>query len=80
MVREAAKKCKAVYQESAAHRASGGTDAARLQLNRSGVATCLISIPNRYMHSPVEVIKTDDIEAVGKLLAETILAMFEEVE
>ena len=72
MVREAAKKCKAVYQESAAHRASGGTDAARLQLNRSGVATCLISIPNRYMHSPVEICDLRDIENAIKILVETI--------
>jgi len=57
-----------------------GTNATPMMLVRVGIATGLASLPLRYMHSPVEVIKTDDIEAVGKLLAETILAMFEEVE
>jgi len=56
-----------------------GTNATPMQVVRVGIATGLASLPLRYMHSPVEVIKTDDIEAVGRLLAETICAMFEEV-
>jgi len=56
-----------------------GTNATPMQVIRVGIATGLASLPLRYMHSPVEVIKTDDIEAVGRLLAETICTMFEEV-
>ncbi len=72
MIRAVAKKHKINYQETAAHRATGGTDAARIQLTRSGVATCLMSIPNRYMHSPVEICDLRDIEGAVKLLVETI--------
>jgi hypothetical protein len=35
----------------------------------SGVATGLVSIPNRYMHSPVEMISLDDIDRAADLLA-----------
>ena len=69
-----AKKHKIDYQETAAHRASGGTDTAQMQLTRSGVATALISIPNRYMHSPVEICDLRDVAGAVKLLAETIAA------
>lgn len=75
LLREVAKKHKIPYQESAAHRASGGTDAARIQLNRSGVATALLSIPNRYMHSPVEICDLRDAEAAVNILVETICAL-----
>jgi len=50
-----------------------GTDANALQLTRSGVATALVSIPNRYMHTPVEVVSLSDLEAAAKLVAETVL-------
>ncbi len=40
-----------------------------IQTNRAGVATGLIGIPNRYMHSSVEVISLDDIENSALLLA-----------
>jgi len=52
-----------------------GTDANALQLSRGGVATALVSIPNRYMHTPVEVVSLDDVENVVKLLAETIASI-----
>lgn len=75
MMRETAVKNKIVYQESAAHRASGGTDTAAIQLARGGVATALISIPNRYMHSPVEICDLRDVDGAVKLLTETIAAL-----
>lgn len=59
------------YQLEAAPGATG-TDANSLQLTRSGVATALVSIPNRYMHTPVEVISLTDIEAAARLLAEAV--------
>jgi endoglucanase len=46
-----------------------GTDANALQLTRAGVAAGLISVPNRYMHSAVEMISLDDIDACAELLA-----------
>jgi putative aminopeptidase FrvX len=46
-----------------------GTDANAIQLTRSGVATGLIGIPLRYMHTAVEVASLKDIENVSKLLA-----------
>lgn len=75
LLRKAADAKKIPYQESAAHRATGGTDTAKLQMTRSGVATALISIPNRYMHSQVEVCDLRDAEGAVRLLTETIAAL-----
>jgi endoglucanase len=74
-IRAIARKHKIEYQETAAHRASGGTDTAQMQLTRAGVATALISIPNRYMHSQVEICDLRDIEGAVKLLTETIASL-----
>ena len=67
-----AKKSKIKHQLESGHRASGGTDTAQMQLTRSGVATALISIPNRYMHTPVEICDLRDVEAAVKLIVGTI--------
>jgi len=56
------------YQPAAEGRATG-TDANAIQISRAGVATGLVSIPNRYMHSPVEMIALDDIDRAADLLA-----------
>jgi putative aminopeptidase FrvX len=47
-----------------------GTDANAIQLSRDGVAAALIGIPNRYMHSPVEVVSLDDLQNAAQVLAE----------
>lgn len=47
-----------------------GTDADEISIAKSGVKTGLISIPLKYMHTPVEVVDTADICAVGRLMAE----------
>lgn len=52
-----------------------GTDANAMQLTREGVATGLIGIPNRYMHSPVEVVSLDDLDRAAQLLAEFCLSV-----
>jgi endoglucanase len=44
------------------------TDADAVYLSRVGVATGLVSIPLRYMHTPVETVDLDDVEAVVRLL------------
>ncbi len=46
-----------------------GTDADVIHLSRAGVATAVVSSPNRYMHSPNEVVQLDDLENCAKLIA-----------
>jgi tetrahedral aminopeptidase len=46
-----------------------GTDANAIQIARGGVAAGLISVPNRYMHSAVEMISLSDIDQCADLLA-----------
>ncbi|QEG35189.1 M42 family metallopeptidase [Bythopirellula goksoeyrii] len=46
-----------------------GTDANKIQLTRAGVAAGLVSVPNRYMHSAVETVALDDLDACADLLA-----------
>jgi endoglucanase len=48
---------------------STGTDADAIQIARSGIPTGLVSIPLRYMHSPVEMVDLQDVEAAIALLA-----------
>ena len=50
-----------------------GNDANAMQLNRGGMATGIVAIPNRYMHSPVEVVALDDLENAAKLIAGFLL-------
>ena len=45
------------------------TDADAIQISRSGIPTGLVSIPLRYMHSPVEVVDLGDVEATVELIA-----------
>ena len=49
-----------------------GTDANALQLSRAGVATALISVPARYLHSSCETVSLGDLSACVKLMALTI--------
>jgi endoglucanase len=56
------------YQLSAIARAAPN-DSNALQLTRSGVATGLVAVPNRYMHSAVETISLEDIDHAATLLA-----------
>lgn len=46
------------------------TDANPMQMSRVGVATGLVKIPVRYMHSPVEIFSLSDVEEAARLLAE----------
>ena len=45
-----------------------GTDANVIQLSRKGVATGLVSIPLRYMHTPAEVLSLKDLDSACELL------------
>ena len=46
-----------------------GTDADAIFVQLGGIPTLCVSLPNRYMHSPVEIIDLDDLEALANLLA-----------
>ena len=56
------------YTIEASGRATG-TDADAVHLSRGGVPTGLVSIPLRYMHSPVELVQLDDVHACARLIA-----------
>jgi endoglucanase len=45
-----------------------GTDADAIFRQRGGIATVSLGLPNRYMHSPVEVIELADLEKIGRLM------------
>ena len=46
-----------------------GTDADAIHLSRAGIPTGLVSVPSRYMHSPVEMASLSDIDAAARLIA-----------
>jgi endoglucanase len=46
-----------------------------MQINRGGVAMGIIGLPNRYMHSPVEVVSLKDLENAARLIAEFCLSL-----
>ncbi|HEX2016273.1 MAG TPA: M42 family peptidase [Solirubrobacteraceae bacterium] len=46
-----------------------GTDADAIHLSRAGIPTGVVSIPLRYMHSPVELVALDDVHACARLIA-----------
>jgi putative aminopeptidase FrvX len=49
--------------------ATSGTDTDVIFWTRGGIASALISLPNRYMHSPVELVSLTDLEKIPQLLA-----------
>jgi tetrahedral aminopeptidase len=56
------------YQVEAAPRGTG-TDANAMQISRAGMATGLVSVPLRYMHTPCEVLSLADLENACRLCA-----------
>ncbi|MFB6147188.1 MAG: M20/M25/M40 family metallo-hydrolase [Halobacteriaceae archaeon] len=52
-----------------AHGSDTGTDANAFYTQRGGIPSLNVGVPNRYMHTPVEVIDTDDLDDVADLLA-----------
>jgi putative aminopeptidase FrvX len=55
-----------------------GTDAWPIQVAREGIPTALLSIPLRYMHTPVETVSLKDVERTGRLMAEFIASLDDE--
>lgn len=66
----AAAETKKIAVQHKAHNKATGTDANSMQLSRDGVAAGLVGIPNRYMHSPVEMVHLGDLVTSSELLAE----------
>jgi endoglucanase len=56
------------------------TNADAIHIAREGVATALVSIPNRYMHSPNEMVSLEDVDRAATLLAETCRAVTAETD
>ena len=71
---KAAKKLKIPYQLEADPRPTG-TDARAIQVGRAGIATGLVSIPLRYMHTPSEVVDLEDVERTVQLFVEFALEL-----
>ena len=62
------------FQRLAASRATG-TDTDAFAYSNGGVASALISLPLRYMHTTVEMVHRDDVENVIRLIYETLLTI-----
>jgi len=66
---EAIAKSKKISLQHEATSGTSGTDTDVIFWTRGGIASALISLPNRYMHSPVEVVSLKDLEQIPELLA-----------
>lgn len=75
-----AAKEKEIAVQRKGHPKGTGTDANSIQLSRDGVAAGLIGIPNRYMHSSVEMVHLGDLEKAAQLLAAFCLAVKEDTD
>lgn len=71
---EVAREAKISLQHEAMS-ATSGTDTDVIFWTRGGIASALVSLPNRYMHSPVELVSLKDLEAIPELLAAFALSI-----
>ena len=55
----------------------GGTDSGAIHLSKEGVPSGVISVPTRYVHSPVEMASKIDINNCTKLLVEFLNTEFD---
>ena len=74
LILDTAEEKKIPFQRLASSRVTG-TDTAAFAYSNGGVASALISLPLRYMHTTVEMVHRDDVENVIKLIYETLLKM-----
>jgi len=72
LITETAEENKIPFQRSALSRATG-TDTDAFAYSNGGVASALISLPLRYMHTTVEMVHRDDVENVIKMIYESLL-------
>ncbi|MEZ4859525.1 MAG: M42 family metallopeptidase [Flavobacteriaceae bacterium] len=76
LIVDTAEKNKIPFQRSALSRATG-TDTDAFAYSNGGVASALISLPLRYMHTTVEMVHRNDVENVIKLIYESLLTIKE---
>jgi endoglucanase len=74
LLRKTAEEKKIPFSVHAAGRDTS-TDADAIHIAREGVATALVSVPNRYMHSPNELVSIQDLDHAAELIAETCRAI-----
>jgi len=74
LLRETAEAEGIPFTVEASSRATG-TDADAFFVSRAGIPTAVVSIPLRYMHSPVELVQLDDVSASAALIAATALRL-----
>jgi endoglucanase len=79
LLRTTADELKIPYTLHAAGRDTS-TDADAIHIAREGVATALVSVPNRYMHSPNEMVSLDDLDRAATLIAETCRRVTKETD
>jgi putative aminopeptidase FrvX len=72
LIIETAQSAEIPFQRAAATRATG-TDTDAFAYSHSGVASALISLPLKYMHTTVETVHKDDVQSVINLIYETLL-------
>jgi len=70
LLRTTAERNQIKYTVHAAGRETS-TNADAIHIAREGVATGLVSVPNRYMHSPNELVSLEDVDKTANLIAET---------
>ena len=72
LIIDTAEEKKIPFQRSALSRATG-TDTDAFAYSNGGVASALISLPLRYMHTTVEMVHKNDVENVIRMIYETLL-------
>ena len=63
------------YQTGAMTSGASGTDARVVQISREGVASGLLGLPLKYMHTSVECITMKDLSAMGRLLSSMVMGL-----
>jgi endoglucanase len=79
LLRDAATRLSIPFTLHAAGRESW-TDADAIHVAREGIATALVSIPNRYMHSPNEMVSLEDLDRSAAVIAEACRAVNAETD
>jgi len=72
---KAAKENDVKHQINVNAESNSGTNARAIQISKSGVATAVLGLPMKYMHSANEVASLDDVESAAKLLSHVAKAM-----
>src|SRR5512135_3166847 len=72
---EAVAKARRIPLQHEAMSSTSGTDTDVIFWTRGGIASGLISLPNRYMHSPVEVVSLKDLELIPELMAGFVVSL-----